>query len=602
MAPPTPGEHCQPTWRSVIGSNGGLNHYRGEYDYTSGWLETPTGFQYGRYEIRASIPNDGHLLWPAFWLFGGTEFDNGHSASGEIATEIDIFEFTIAPHTYTRNQHSYFMLNDYIDWYGDPANDPELLECTEIWNAACNYHIVENDPADPSDDQIQIHHPFEEELAASLDLSAMHTYRLDWTPKQLTWYIDDIPISAPQYKHVPSNLMHVIINMALPNWMEYGPSDLGLPKAFEIDWVRVSKMPQKDFTWAWGNGGHDKIDWWTLDRDSQYLSGNFDGVAGDELFTIDPSVGISHLMNYNEPALTDAGWGGNYDTAKWNTRLSTGGDNIDGFNLNGDDTYLTGNFIVESGAQKDELMLLNANTGWAALMNFQTSSGNAWSTSWLTGNDMIHWWTMNSDDQYVVGDFDNDDQDELLAISNASGHVHLMEHDGSDWTSPWVTSGSGIANWSLATGDKFLAADFDGDGRDELLAINASSGRVGVLSYDGSDWNSQYADNSGIIHWWYLNADDTYVVGNFDDAPGDEFLAVNRTSSYSHLMTFTASASPAWSTIWSNEGRGHLHDADTFLSGRFDTDAESELLSIGRGKKWAYLRDFEQPGETLEFQ
>jgi beta-glucanase (GH16 family) len=39
------------------------------FTYTSGFIQTPGKFLYGYFEIRAKIPNQGLVLWPAFWLY-----------------------------------------------------------------------------------------------------------------------------------------------------------------------------------------------------------------------------------------------------------------------------------------------------------------------------------------------------------------------------------------------------------------------------------------------------------------------------------------------------------------------------------------------------
>lgn len=59
----------------------GMQHFCSNFEYSTGEIWTKKKFLYGKFEARIKIPK-GKRFWPAFWLFGGS-----------VWNEIDIFEF-----------------------------------------------------------------------------------------------------------------------------------------------------------------------------------------------------------------------------------------------------------------------------------------------------------------------------------------------------------------------------------------------------------------------------------------------------------------------------------------------------------------------------
>ena len=125
------------------------------YEYTSGMLFTKDKFLYGYYEINAKIPNEGKVLWPAFWLWAG---------GGEEYREIDIFEFCCdIPNKVGFNMHIASALdNGYVHTLTWTNQVP-------IINSYPGEYILTN-PPNVSD--------------------GFHTYGLMWTPNKVEWYVD----------------------------------------------------------------------------------------------------------------------------------------------------------------------------------------------------------------------------------------------------------------------------------------------------------------------------------------------------------------------------------------------------------------------------
>lgn len=231
-----------------------------------------------------------------------------------------------------------------------------------------------------------------------------------------------------------------------------------------------------------------------------------------------------------------------------------------------------------------------------AMSNLVGSAPLGWNYRW--GNDgggKINWWNFGPADRYAVGDFDGDGVDELLAV-NPNGWSHLMEFDGANWTTPWGNGGNGwIHWWHIGNNDRFVAGDFiAGNGRDELLAVNHAGGYAHLLTYNGSGWVTPWVNGGNDkINWWYLNGTDRYAVGDFDGDSVDDLLAVNPNGS-AHLMKYNGTA---WATPWVNSN-GTIHwwsigGSDRFVAGDFITgNGRDEVLAVNPAGGYAHLLSY----------
>ena len=118
----------------------------GSYDYTSTRMITQNkvNMKYGKVEIRAKLP-EGQGLWPAFWMLGSDIAENPWPACGEI----DIMEFIA-------------------------GNVKEVHGTVHGPNHYGGGGITEDF-----------------ELEEGNFVESYHTFTLEWTPDQISWYIDD---------------------------------------------------------------------------------------------------------------------------------------------------------------------------------------------------------------------------------------------------------------------------------------------------------------------------------------------------------------------------------------------------------------------------
>ncbi|GLX93944.1 family 16 glycosylhydrolase [Herbidospora sp. NBRC 101105] len=171
-------------------------HY-GTCQYTSGRILTADRFTqaYGRFEARIKIPR-GQGIWPAFWMLGGGTWPNGG--------EIDIME--------------------------NVGNQPNTVYGTVHGPGYSGGTAVGGNRS----------------IGAPL-ADAFHTYRVDWSPNLIIWYLD----GSEYFRVTPSSLrgnawvfdhpFFMILNVAVGGyWPGYPDGTTQFPQTMLIDYVRVS--------------------------------------------------------------------------------------------------------------------------------------------------------------------------------------------------------------------------------------------------------------------------------------------------------------------------------------------------------------------------
>lgn len=140
-------------------------------------------------------------------------------------------------------------------------------------------------------------------------------------------------------------------------------------------------------------------------------------------------------------------------------------------------------------------------------------------------------WLLDSADNRFgpVGDFDGDGQDEILVTSPWG--IGVLKQDGDTFTSPLIhRNGTSFGDWLLNTADNQFGpvADFDGDGRDEILVT--SPWGVGILKLDGDTFSNPLIKPNGTrFGGWLLNTADNLFApaARFAGGLADELLVTS---------------------------------------------------------------------------
>ena len=192
-------------------------------DYTSARLVTrgKAAWRYGRVEVRARLPL-GQGTWPAIWMLP----EEWHYGPWPLSGEIDIMEAVNlgTPCSGCRGGRENHVLGT-IHFGARPPGNKYLSTETELTGR----------------------------------IDGFHTYRVDWTPETIDWFVDgrhyahraigEWSTPASSERHAPFDRpFHLILNLAfgghLPEGRNLkGVSTAGFPKTMQVDWVRVWQRP-----------------------------------------------------------------------------------------------------------------------------------------------------------------------------------------------------------------------------------------------------------------------------------------------------------------------------------------------------------------------
>ncbi|BAY27612.1 hypothetical protein NIES2100_74370 [Calothrix sp. NIES-2100] len=218
--------------------------------------------------------------------------------------------------------------------------------------------------------------------------------------------------------------------------------------------------------WATGQGG-----FWDTQK---WLSGDFNGDGKVDLAKTFNDVGQAsmdvHLSN-----------GGSFGIGRWATRQGGFWDA---------QKWLTGDF---NGDKKDDLVNIFNDVGQASIDVHLSNGGSFGIGRWATRQGGF-WDTQ----QWLTGDFNGDGQDDLVNIINDAGLASMDVH---------LSNGGsfGIGRWATRQGEfwgtqKWLTGDFNGDGKDDLAKAFNDGGLASIdvyLSNGGGFASQRWATRQG---------------------------------------------------------------------------------------------------------
>jgi hypothetical protein len=201
----------------------------------------------------------------------------------------------------------------------------------------------------------------------------------------------------------------------------------------------------------------------------------------------------------------------------------------------------------------------------------------------------------------VPGRFSGSRRSEFFGIDMFG--ISLYRADGAGWEHVRTTADYISGGWSVRPGDTYIAGDFDGDGRDELVVYNPVWWTIPLLGLikvnaDGSLRLVARYDGD-IAGWGGFKGNDRFLVGDFNGDGRDDLLVVNFTDWPMPYVATLESKGNGFTVTARYDGDipgwGGLALHDYIQVGDFSGKGQSDLL-IWNGDDWRsiYLGLFRQ--------
>ncbi|MEM9455186.1 MAG: FG-GAP-like repeat-containing protein [Myxococcota bacterium] len=234
----------------------------------------------------------------------------------------------------------------------------------------------------------------------------------------------------------------------------------------------------------------------------------------------------------------------------------------------------TGDF---NGDGRSDMLCHDVVSGWKWI-DYANASGQFLGTNWSRDAD----WCDNDDQQLHLGDFDGDGDDDMLCHDASSGFKWIDYAANGQFLG---TNWSRDATWCDNNSQRLHIGDFDGDGRDDMLCHDLSSGWKWI----------DYANASGQFlgtNWsrdanWCRDTSQELFIGDFNGDEHDDMLCHDAVTGWKWIDYADASGQ-FLGTNWSRDAGWCNQPAQRLFVGDYNGDGRDDLLchDVGTGTKW----------------
>lgn len=198
------------------------------------------------------------------------------------------------------------------------------------------------------------------------------------------------------------------------------------------------------------------------------------------------------------------------------------------------------------------------------------------------------WDDMKWRDQFFIGDFNADGNDDVYVFNYGDwsvGYLEMLRSTGSG-LSYVERFDEELPGWDdMKQNDKFYVADFNGDGRDDLYVFNGHDwvmGYLQMLRSTGSNLANTRRYDGNVPGWDDLMPNDRFFVANVNGDEYDDLYVFNGrdwVTEYLGILTSSGTnLSGRWQDDWINSW--NLHDYDQFAVGNFNGGAGWDDLFV----------------------
>jgi hypothetical protein len=217
-------------------------------------------------------------------------------------------------------------------------------------------------------------------------------------------------------------------------------------------------------------------------------------------------------------------------------------------------------------------------------------------------------WQFQPGDRFYVGDFNGDGKDEVAVFNGTNWimeYLGLLADDGANGLKLIARYDNSMPNWDFTSGDRFHVADFNGNGKKDLLVFNGGNWAipyVGMLRSTGAGFtlSKRYDAN---LPGWQMRPGDRHYVGDFTGNGRDDLWVFNGSNwsiPYLGMLRSTGSAL-AMSKRYDGTMPGwQMRPGDRHYVGDFTGDGKADLY-VFNGINWsiAYLGMLQSTGTAL---
>jgi len=271
--------------------------------------------------------------------------------------------------------------------------------------------------------------------------------------------------------------------------------------------------------------------WDDMRAHDQFYVGDFNGDGRDDIFVFngrDWSVGYFEL-------LASTGNGLRY-VRRYDEELPGWDD------MKRHDVFHVADF---DGDGDEDIFVFNGRDWSMGYLEMLASSGESLTYVRRYDRELPGWDDMRSHDLFEVGDFDNDQREDLYVFNGedwSMAYLQMLRSTGTALVNTRRYDGD-VPGWNgLERHDRFHVADVNGDEKDDLYVYNAEdwvTEYLGTLRSNGTQLAGSWQDDW--VNSWNLGKADRFLVANFNGGSGWDDLFVFNDDWYGMLRSHSQS-------------------------------------------------------------